>query len=175
MSKMCYNRQQWTGLNLAMNDTDMLPGSYPHRKYMICMVWNIILWRWEEVLAMREERPNTEDRATQPMEAGGWVSQFWPSIIFKIAEMTVLWRRKLGPIYRGGFKGAHFFAKKIIKAGHCIYRSFQFFLLSDCKCRSPTSTKRQRKPVKCQFQSRNSHFFLICQLNAVTNKILLCS
>ena len=24
------------------DDTDMLPESYPHRKYMICMVWNII-------------------------------------------------------------------------------------------------------------------------------------
>ena len=24
------------------DDTDMLPGSYPHRKYMVCMVWNII-------------------------------------------------------------------------------------------------------------------------------------
>ena len=21
------------------DDTDMLPGSYPHRKYMVCMVW----------------------------------------------------------------------------------------------------------------------------------------
>ena len=23
-------------------DTDMLPGSYPHRKYMVCVVQNII-------------------------------------------------------------------------------------------------------------------------------------
>ena len=60
-----------------MNDTDMLPGSYPHRKYIVCMVWNIIKWRWEEVLPMRdnEQTTNSEDRATQPMEAGGWVSQ----------------------------------------------------------------------------------------------------
>ena len=35
-------RQQKTGLNSAMNDNGMLPGSYPHRKYMVCMVWNII-------------------------------------------------------------------------------------------------------------------------------------
>ena len=35
-------RQQKTGLNSAMNDIDMLPGSYPHRNYMVCMVWNII-------------------------------------------------------------------------------------------------------------------------------------
>ena len=69
-------------MNSGYVDTDMLPGSYPHRKYMICMVWNIILWRWEEVLPMRDKRPNnrpnTEDRATQPMEAGGWVSQLTP-------------------------------------------------------------------------------------------------
>ena len=46
-------------------------------KYMVCMVWNIIYWRWEEVSRMRDERrTNSEDRATQPMEAGGWVSQY---------------------------------------------------------------------------------------------------
>ena len=26
-------------------DTDMLPGSYPHRKYIVCMLGNIIKWR----------------------------------------------------------------------------------------------------------------------------------
>ena len=39
---MIWTWQQKTGLNSAMNDNGMLPGSYPHRKYMICMVWNII-------------------------------------------------------------------------------------------------------------------------------------
>ena len=60
----------------------MLPGSYPHRKYMVCMLGNIIKLRWEEMLPMRDKRQQTtEDRATQPMEAGGWVSQidFWKS------------------------------------------------------------------------------------------------
>ena len=54
----------------------MLPGSYPHRKYLVCMLGNIILWRWEEMLPIRDDNRTTEDRATQPMEAGGWVSQF---------------------------------------------------------------------------------------------------
>ena len=47
--------QYKTGLNSAMNDTDMLPGSYPPRKYMVCMLWSIILWRWEEVSPMRDD------------------------------------------------------------------------------------------------------------------------
>ena len=52
-------RQQSTGLNSVMNtDTDMLPGSYPHRKYIVYMVWNIILWRWEEVSPMRDDDDN---------------------------------------------------------------------------------------------------------------------
>ena len=29
--------------------------TYPHRKYMVCMVWNIIQWRWEEVSRMRDD------------------------------------------------------------------------------------------------------------------------
>ena len=41
------------------------------------MVWNIIEWRWEEVLPMRDDQRTSEDRATQPMEAGGWVSQYF--------------------------------------------------------------------------------------------------
>ena len=33
----------WAQLsNRRYVDTDMLPGSYPHRKYIVCMVWNII-------------------------------------------------------------------------------------------------------------------------------------
>ena len=53
-----------------MNDTDMLPGSYPHRKY-IWFVWS------GHVVEMRGggtdagQTTNIEDRATQPMEAGG--------------------------------------------------------------------------------------------------------
>ena len=58
----------------------MLPESYPHRKYMVYMLGNIIYWRWEEMSPVRDKRTNdertiTEDRATQPMEDGGWVSQ----------------------------------------------------------------------------------------------------
>ena len=61
-------------MNSGYVDTDMLPGSYPHRKYMVCMVWNIM--RGGVTNAGRTtERTNSEDRATQPMEAGGWVSQ----------------------------------------------------------------------------------------------------
>ena len=33
----------WAQLsNRRYVDTDMLPGSYPHRKYMVCMLGNII-------------------------------------------------------------------------------------------------------------------------------------
>ena len=56
-----------------MNDTDMLPGSNPHRKYMVCMVWNIIQWRWEEVSRMRDER--TTER-TVKIELLSWRLSF---------------------------------------------------------------------------------------------------
>ena len=36
-------RQKKTGLNSAYVDTDMLPGSYPHRKYVVCMLGNIMI------------------------------------------------------------------------------------------------------------------------------------
>ena len=36
-------------------------------------------------VTMRDEQ-TTEDRATQPMEAGGWVSQFW-----ELLKKLVLW------------------------------------------------------------------------------------
>ena len=54
----------------------MLPGSYPQRRYMVCMLWNIKCG--DEKRCYRcgtNKRPITEDRASQPMEAGGWVSQ----------------------------------------------------------------------------------------------------
>ena len=40
------------------------------------MLGNIKQWRWEEMLPMRDDddddkQRTTEDRATQPMEAGG--------------------------------------------------------------------------------------------------------
>ena len=36
----------WAQLsNRRYVDPDMLPGSYPHRKYMVCMLGNIIQWR----------------------------------------------------------------------------------------------------------------------------------
>ena len=70
------------------------------------MVWNIIQWRWEEVLPMRDddEQPNIEDRATQPMEAGGWVSQIdtlcffnlliWVMTVTEISVKNGVW----GPV-----------------------------------------------------------------------------
>ena len=76
-------------------DADTLLGSYPHRKYMVCMVRNIILWKWEDVSRMRDdERTNSEDRATQPMEAGGWVSQYYMKVtppIIAIKGRDILW------------------------------------------------------------------------------------
>ena len=52
-----------------MNDTDMLPGSYRHRKYMVYgLKHHIVEMRGGVTDA---GRPITEDRATQPMEAGG--------------------------------------------------------------------------------------------------------
>ena len=54
-----------------MNDTDMLPGSYPHRK-----IW--FVWSENHIVEMRggvtdagRRQTISEDRATQPMEAGG--------------------------------------------------------------------------------------------------------
>ena len=85
-----------------MNTDDMLtltlPGSYPYRKYIVWMVWNIIYWRWEEVLPMRDnkQRTNIEDRVTQPMEGGGWVSQ----LKFRINE-TVRWKSEPIHVCRG--------------------------------------------------------------------------
>ena len=87
----------WAQLsNRRYVDTDMLPGSYPHRKYIICMLGNLIKRRWEEMLPMRDEQQTSEDRATQPLEAGGWISQLiaiiqkvkWNSIpFFKIRHL----------------------------------------------------------------------------------------
>ena len=50
MEKICETKQWKTTVNWAQLsneyrgyvDTDMLPGSFAHRKCMVCMVWNII-------------------------------------------------------------------------------------------------------------------------------------
>ena len=72
----------WAQLsNRRYVDTEMLPGSYPHREY-IWFVCSETSYSGEERICYRcrtnNEEPITEDRATQPMEAGGWVSQMVP-------------------------------------------------------------------------------------------------
>ena len=78
-----YNRLEY--------DTDMLQGSYPHKKYMVCMVKNIMRGGVTDA-----GRTISEDRATEPTEAGGWVSHFnvlkdcRQSIIEKLIPFTLL-------------------------------------------------------------------------------------
>ena len=59
-------------MNSGYVDTDMLPGSYPPRKYKHHIV-EISGESPLEMLPMRDKQQttNSEDRATQPMEAGG--------------------------------------------------------------------------------------------------------
>ena len=61
-------------MNSGYDDTDMLPGSYPHRKYSLYgLKHHIVEMRGGVTDAGQRtnERTNIEDRATQPMEAGG--------------------------------------------------------------------------------------------------------
>ena len=67
---------QIEGIYSSGYDTDMLPGSYPHRKYVVCMFGNITYargysgdQRW--CYRCGTTTTKSEDRATQPMEAGG--------------------------------------------------------------------------------------------------------
>ena len=47
---------------------------------------HIVEMRWD--VTMRDgRRQTTEDRATQPMEAGGWVSQLWGWMLLKISNL----------------------------------------------------------------------------------------
>ena len=52
----------WAQLSNRYVGTNMLPGSYPHRKYMVCMLGNIIQWRWEDMLPMRDKQRTTNEQ-----------------------------------------------------------------------------------------------------------------
>ena len=75
-----------------MNDTDMLPGSYPHMlpgsyphiTYMV--VWSETSYSGDKMRCYNVGRTITKDRATQPMEAGGWVSQ----LVFPFSRKLLL-------------------------------------------------------------------------------------
>ena len=55
-----------------MNDTDMLPGSYPHRMYIVYDLYGLkhhIVEMREGLTDAEQTTKNIEDRATQPMES----------------------------------------------------------------------------------------------------------
>ena len=98
-NKTTVNRAQLSNEYWA-NDNDMLPGSYPYRKYMVCMVWSIILWRYYlkvKVWPMRDGRTTNKQMELELLSCwnGRLSFAFWPITgdfdIKPLIEGTIMW------------------------------------------------------------------------------------